>query len=98
MARARNVLGKDLMPIRPTNPKHVKKEKKLITSADLGRHFVRRLGKDEYLIRDEKMVEEIWKPDPHGIVFGRFLRLSFVIVLGMTERRVPEDLRHIYPV
>ncbi len=96
VANARQLIGVDLIPIRPAHPKMAKKKKTFITSTDIGRHLVRRLSKQEYLVRDEHGREEIWKTEEHGIKFHGQAVLSFVIVMGMTERRIPEDLKHIY--
>lgn len=100
IARARRVLGLARMPLRKGGPAATKPKPvhDLITGRDLGRHLVRKLSGTEFVIRDETFREEIWTPDPHGIVFCGGIRLRFVTVMGMTERRVPEDLRHIWPV
>lgn len=94
---ARNVLGVELVPLRPAHPKQDKpKTPGLISSRDINRHIARRLSHDEYVVRDHNFVEELWKRDEHGIVFRYSLRLSFVIVMGMAERRVPADLAHLF--
>lgn len=98
IVKARLMLGLARMPLRKRGvPAKPKPAHDLITGRDLGRHFVRKLNATEFLVRDESFREEIWTPDPHGIVFGRRMRLRFATVMGMLERRVPEDLRHIWP-
>jgi hypothetical protein len=99
VARARKKFGVEAVPFR-VREKRPEEKSALITSADLGRHYVRALGNGEHVIRDENFIEELWREDPQGIVFGRRVkgsRLTFVIVMGATERRVPESLRHVYP-
>jgi hypothetical protein len=93
---ARRLLGVNEVPLRPAHPKQERAATPLITARDVARHLVRRLGVEEWIVRDEHFREEVWRRDPHGVVFGKHLRLSFVIVMGMTERRVPEDLQHLY--
>ena len=100
VAKARKVLGIDMVPMRNPRKKQKREERKrpgLICASEINRHLVRRVSDTEYVVRDDAFREELWRVDPHGIVFKNNRRLTFVGVLGMTERRVPDDLRRIYP-
>lgn len=101
VARARNKLGVEAVPIRVREAKgHGRKPSALITLRDLNRHYVRALGGGEHVIRDENFIEELWREDPQGIAVGTRVkggRIAFVTVMGATERRIPASLRHIYP-
>lgn len=99
VTRARLVLGVERIPVRPAHPKQPETRRLgLITSRDIGRHLERKISETEFVVRDEHGRHELWKRDPKGILFAHRQILSFVIVMGMTERRVPEDLRSLWPV
>lgn len=95
---ARKRLGVERIPLRnPPKVRNSSENVSLIHSSDIDRHIVRRINETEYVVRDGNFREELWRLDPHGIVFRNRVRLSFVIVMGMTERRIPADLARIYP-